>query len=265
MTSRLSLGLFLCLCVGWAAGLATPARAEPALLKVCVEAVDVRPWRTHDQRGLNFDLLNAAAVRAGVRLAYVPLPWKRCLAELKANAVDGALAASFRPDRLELGAYPGGTSPDANKRLHTDTYVIVRKRGNRAMWDGKGFSQLDQPVGIQLGYSVGADLAAMNVPVDEGSGSLGELLLKLVAERIGAAAGLASEIRHYLADNPEMARQVEVLPAPLVEKPYYLMLSHALVKNRPALAEQLWNAIEEVRKSPDYRKAERAALEPRAR
>ena len=52
------------------------------------------------------------------------------------------------------------------------------------------------------------------------------------------------------------ASQIEVLPVPLIEKPYYLLLSHAFVAQHPDLAERIWKTIEEVRTSPAYRKRE---------
>jgi polar amino acid transport system substrate-binding protein len=54
-----------------------------------------------------------------------------------------------------------------------------------------------------------------------------------------------------------LAEQVEVLPLPLLEKPYFLMLSHDFVTRQPALAERIWTTIAEVRNSPAYRKRER--------
>jgi polar amino acid transport system substrate-binding protein len=51
-----------------------------------------------------------------------------------------------------------------------------------------------------------------------------------------------------------LADQLEVLPLPLLEKPYFLVLSHALVASRPQLANRLWDAVEQVRDSSAYRR-----------
>lgn len=235
------------------------------VMKLCFESADVLPWRTVDGKGLNFELINAAARKTGVQVEYLALPWKRCLAELKTNAVEGAFAASFKADRLEMGAYPGvqapgGTQPDASKRLYMDSYVVVRKKGAAVQWDGKAFSALDGAVGIQLGYSVGDQLKAMGLVVDDGSTALRELVLKLLAGRVGAIAIGGSDAKSLVLQDPKLARQIEVLPMPLVEKPYYLLLSHQVMDTRAELATRLWQAIEKERLSAAYRKAEERAL-----
>lgn len=243
---------------------ASPSQAAE-VMKFCFESADVHPWRTVGAKGLNFELINAAAKKAGVQVEYLALPWKRCLAELKANAVAGAFAASFKADRLEMGAYPGvqapgAAEPDASKRLYMDSYVVVRKKGASVQWDGKSFSALDGTVGIQLGYSVGDQLKALGLVVDDGSTALRELVLKLLAGRVGAIAIGGSDAKSLALQEPKLARQIEVLPIPLVEKPYYLLVSHQVMATRAELATRLWQAIEQERLSVSYRKAEERAF-----
>lgn len=223
---------------------------------LCYEAQDVRPWRTEKGGGLNFALLRMVGQRLDIQFDFQSIPWKRCLAQLKANAVDGAFAVSYKPDRRELGEYPGGDTPDASKRMHTDTYVVLRRKGSKVEWDGKRFSNLEGAVGFQLGYSVGDVLRAQNLPVDEGSQRADELARKLVAGRLGAAAMGGSDAAGLMRG--PLAAQLEQLPIPIIEKPYFLMLSHALVAARPELAASIWSALEQARNSAAYRKLARA-------
>ncbi len=230
---------------------AVPAVAKETIT-LCFERADVPPWRTIKGEGHNFALLRQVEARLGISFDYQSMPWKRCLAQVRANEVGGAFAVSFKPDRLEIGAYPGGKQPDARARLHIDRYMLVRRKGSTVEWDGKALSKLEGTVGVQLGYSVGDFLRGLSVPVDEGSQRAIELAQKLVAGRIGAAAmggGDAASIMHG-----PLAGQLELLPLPLIEKPYFLLLSHALVASNPQLAEKIWKTIEEVRNSPAYRK-----------
>lgn len=243
---------------GWLAP--TTVWAETPTVAFCFEDVDIKPWRMVDGSGLNFELIQQAAKRAGVRVEFVPMPWKRCLAELQANRVDGAFAASFKADRLEMGGFPGGNSPDADKRLHTDSYFLVRRKGTSVDWNGKVFQGLDGAVGVQLGYSVGDQLRGLQVPVDDGSGTVQELLLKLIAGRLGAAAIGGSDAKSVFKSDRRFAGQLELLPVPLVEKHYFLMLSHALLNTRPQLAQKLWSGIETARKSKQYQRAEANAF-----
>lgn len=242
-------------------------RAEAApgeRIVLCFERQEVRPWRTLDGGGLNFELLTEVAKRTGVTFDYQSMPWKRCLEQLKANQVGGAFAVSFNRERMALGAYPGVNAgapepaADPAKRMHVDTYMLVRRRGSRLDWDGKSFRNLDGRIGFQLGYSVGDFLRAQGVQTDEGSQRSDELAQKLIAGRLaGAALGGGDAAR--LLRGP-YGKRLELLPVPLIEKPYFLVLSNALVASQPQLATRVWNAVEEVRTSPAYRKREQQEL-----
>jgi polar amino acid transport system substrate-binding protein len=231
-----------------------PAAARPSIA-LCFERQEVLPWRTLDGSGLNFELLNEVARRVGVDFDYQSMPWKRCLAQLKANQVGGAFSVSFSAERQALAAYPGGQQADPKRRMHLDTYVLVRRKGAKVDWDGKQFHDLDGRVGIQLGYSVGDFLRARNVPVDEGSQRADELVEKLLAGRVAAAA-LGGATAKRLMRIPAIASQIEVRPVLLLEKPYYLLLSQKFVAENPELAERIWKNVELVRTSPAYRKRE---------
>ncbi len=246
------------LCAAALLVLAQPCQARDTIT-LCFERQDVLPWRTVDGKGLNFELLRQVATRADVKFEFVSMPWKRCLEQLKSNEVGGAFAVSFNPERLTLGEYPGGAQPDPSKRMHVDSYMLIRRKGSSVEWDGKAFHNLNGAIGFQLGYSVGDFLRSMNVAVDEGSQRASELARKLVAGRLAAAAvggGDAAELM-----NGPMAAELEVLQVPLVEKPYYLILSHALVKANPQMAARIWKSVEEVRNSPAYKKRLREATE----
>jgi polar amino acid transport system substrate-binding protein len=239
--------------------LAMASACAPALAKdtitLCFERQEVLPWRTVAGKGLNFELLNEVSRRLDIKFDYQSMPWKRCLEQIKSNEVGGAFAVSFNPERLVIGAYPGGLQPDPARRMHIDRYVLVRRKGARIEWDGKALRNVDGAIGVQLGYSVGDFLRGLNAPVDEGSQRANELAQKLIAGRLSAAAIGGGDASNLM--NGPLARQLEVLPVPLIEKPYYLMLSRALVASNPQLAERIWRTIEEVRTSAAYRKLER--------
>ena len=101
------------------------------------------------------------------------------------------------------------------------------------------------------------DLRRLGVAVDEGSQTARELLQKLQLGRLGAAALGNSDALNLLGDRAragEFGANLEVLPQPLMQKAYYLMLSNQLVQQAPDLADRLWRQIGAVRRSPDYQK-----------
>lgn len=240
----------------WAAEPAKPA----APLRLCFESATIQPWRTAEGKGLNFDLLQQVSQQVGTPFVYLALPWKRCLASLQANEVDGAFAASFSEERLEIGAYPGGKVADPSKRMHTDRYVLLRRKGSPVQWDGKQISNLNGAVGVQLGYSIAGQLRNQGVAVEEHNQGPLVLVRLLILGRVAAAALGASDAA-MLSVQPEVAAQLEELPIPLTEKPYYLMLSHQLLATQPELAQRIWKAIEAVRNSATYKRQERQAME----
>jgi polar amino acid transport system substrate-binding protein len=245
----------LALCL-FCAGAALPAAAADKL-SICFENKVVLPWRTVERTGLNFEMLSRVSARTGIDFDFRQLPFKRCLAKLKANEVDGAFSVSYSDERRAYGAFPGGGVPDAKQRMHVARYFLVRKKGSMLEWDGKHFYRLDGKISFQLGYSVGELLHALNVPVDESSDSVHNVGRKVIAGRVAGAAMIDSDA--YALMRGPLAPYLELVATPLAEKPYFLMLSNALVKSRPELAERVWKGIEEARNAKDYIKLVNAA------
>lgn len=258
-TSRLLRPLVLCL--SFAAVTAPVCAAEK--LTLCLENKVVAPWRHLDRTGLNFELLKRVEQKLDLSFDYQILPWKRCLAKLKANQVDGVFTVSFSEERRGFGAFPGHANPDVKKRMHFARYFLVRKKGSSVDWDGKQFQGLDGKIAFQLGYSVGDLLRAVKVPVLETPASAHSVGRKVIAGHVAGAAMIDSDTAALMRG--PLAPQLEIVERPLEEKPYYLMLSHALVKARPRLAERIWKQVEEVRNSKEYGKMVQAAGAENAR
>lgn len=239
------------------------AVAAQETVTLCFERQDVKPWRTQQGGGLNFELLKLVGQRLNIQFDFHSVPWKRCLQQLQANAYDGAFAVSYKPDRRELGVFPGGAAIDNSKRMHVDSYMLLKRKGSKVAWDGKTLHNVDGPVGFQLGYSVGDVLKKLGVETDEGSQRADELARKLIAGRLGAAA-LGGSDAHNVMHGP-LGAHLEMLPLPLIEKPYFLILSHGMLAKRPELAQRIWAAMEPARNSPPYKKLERAALDEAGR
>jgi polar amino acid transport system substrate-binding protein len=86
---------------------------------------------------------------------------------------------------------------------------------------------------------------------------------KVLTGRVAGAAMIDSDVNELMKG--PLAPQLDVAAMPLVEKPYYLLLSHTLVKARPELAEQIWKSIEDVRNGREYKKLVQAAGAENAR
>jgi polar amino acid transport system substrate-binding protein len=232
-------------------------------LTLCFENKLVLPWRTVEQSGLNFELLKRVESKLQLSFDYELLPWKRCLAKLKDNQVDGAFTVSYSEERRKFGAFPGNTNVDAKRRMHYARYFLVRRKGSDIGWDGEKFNNVHGKIAFQLGYSVGEMLRAQKVAVDETNDSAYNVGRKVLAGRVAGAAMMDSDVS-VLMRSP-LASGLEVVDVPLTEKPYYLILSNALVKAKPELAERIWRGIEEVRDGKEYGKLVKAAGADNAR
>lgn len=242
--------------------LALPARAAPLPLVFCHENEDSYPWvmRQRDGvAGLNIQLLRQVERELGLAISFVGYPWRRCLAELAAGKVDGAFAASFKPERLAMGHYPmlDNGKPDPSRRMHTAGYSLYRLKGDNLEWDGRQFGNLRGSIGAQAAFSVVDFLREKGVSVDQGTKSPEDTLRKLLVGRVQGAALQGLRGDHALQEFPELAEKIERLPQPLEERPYYLMLSFQLTNNAPALAAAIWKTVAQVRESPAYQRSER--------
>lgn len=254
MRPGLSAAVFLAALLGGVTS-ASPAPAAAALVHLCYEDSDVAPWRFRNRTGLNFLMLDAVAQETGVRFVYHARPWRRCQDDLRTGRVDGAFGMSYTPERASFVVYPGGIHPDPARRMFEGGYVLVRRTGTPVRFEGGRIQNLSGPIGAEPSHSIALDLARAGYEVDDGSPGPEALLRKLKAGRLAAAAVGTDQAHNLRRDDPALFEGLEVLPVPLVEKPYFLVFSRPFVRRRPALAERLWDAIAVVRESPGYQAA----------
>lgn len=209
---------------------------------------------------MSFELLNQVAAELKLRFRYQSAPWKRCFADLQQNHYAGIISVSFKPERLEAGAYPGGIKPDPGKALYVEKYIVVRPKGSHTSWNGKAFQSLQGSIGVQLGYSVADDLKRYGVPIDDGALTSVDVLNKLLANRVAAVVMLQGEFGALMAEGSNRRNRLEMLPTPFAEKPYYLMLSHQMIRSQPELSERIWQTIARLKVSSAYQEKERRAL-----
>ena len=208
-------------------------------------------------------LLKVVETRLGLHLTYIGMPWKRCFNELLNGRVEGAAGASFLPERQVSGVYPTDRDgrPDPTKRLSTSTYHLYVLKGSDLGWDGQRFSNLRGPIATLAGYSIIEQLKSSGATVYEMGGGADQAL-SLFQLALGGRAQAAAMVTPggdaVLRNHPDLAARIVKYPVPLIEKPYYLVLSHQLVDADPALAERIWSTIADVRESAEYR----AAIQP---
>ncbi|MBB5020193.1 polar amino acid transport system substrate-binding protein [Chitinivorax tropicus] len=231
------------------------AAEKPASVKLCTENEESYPWLLKSKPGLSIIMMQMVEKKLGTKLDIQPLPWKRCMEEVKQGNMDGLFKISFKADRLEMGHYPMvGDKPDNSKRMLDDSYSFYRLKGNPVDWDGKTLKHADAGVGAQSGFSVVDQLKGMGLKVDDGTRVADDNLRKVLSGRLAAVALQTQEGDASIASQPEFNGKLERFGPPLVEKPYFLMLSKSFVAKQGELAKQIWDAVAAVRESPEYKK-----------
>lgn len=226
---------------------------DGAALRLCYEDSDSFPWVMRDGSGLNITLIQQTALRLKQPLHWVARPWRRCLAGLASGAYDGAFAASYQPERAKLGRYPEDAQGqvDGSRRLHHSQYALYFRRHHPVQWDGQKLV-VDGPVGSLSGFSIAAVLHRLGATVDESSRDSKALLSMLASQRFPAVAMQSIRADHILAQNTQLAGQLQKHPLALQENDYFLIFSHVFYQQNPQRAEAFWNELRTVRESSEY-------------
>jgi polar amino acid transport system substrate-binding protein len=200
--------------------------------------------------------VRAVGNRLNLEFQLTPLPWQRCLASVANGQQDGAVAASYLPERAEFAVYPTLISgrADASRRLNMDRYVLYRHIGRPLFWDGKALQGPHNKtvIAMPLGYSVKKRLRNLGVELDESDKDSYQILRKLALGSADGAALLAYEGSATLRIHPDLAPSVTQMPIDLEDKPYYLIFGKGFSATHQILAEQVWAMIAEVRTSSAF-------------
>jgi polar amino acid transport system substrate-binding protein len=230
-------------------------------MSICYEDAENVPWNIAGGQGLNNRLVKLAAAQSGVAVDLQALPWKRCLADVAAGRVAGVLGASYTDERAAYAVYPTTASGelDATRRIRFDGYSFYRLKGSAPTWDGKSFSKLAGPIGVQLGYAIASDLKKMGVPVDESAGDARAHMAKLAQGQQSLIALLTYEGNALLME-PEFAGVVEAVQPAFSQKPYFVIFNKAYYHDNQKTVEALWAAMAVVRESPAFKQLVRDKL-----
>lgn len=225
-------------------------------VRLCQDEIEETPWRTLDNKGLNIIMLRMVEKRAGLEFLVENLSWKRCLLMVQEGVMDGAIAASYREERRQTGAYPAtpaGHIPDRHRRMSGEAYFFYTLKNASFAWDGSTISGAKLPIAVQMGYSAVERLKEKGARVDDRERKP-ENLLRKVLTGLDSAAVLAQGEGDKLLHDPRFSGRITKLPIPFFQTDGYLLLSHSFVARNPQLAENIWDNIAAVRTSAAYRR-----------
>jgi polar amino acid transport system substrate-binding protein len=233
-----------------------PPDAEPQtmVLRLATDDTPGTPWiigggnRFNDAApGIEIELYGHMARRLNLRLHLERMPWKRCLAALGQGTIDGIFPASFKPERLKLGAYPmRGGKVDPVRKSRDSAYYLYTLNTLPLNWDGRSFANLEQmkkqTIGVPLGWSIVSDLRRMDIDLLEKPRPI-DLLSMLERGGLAGVVCLDTVMDTYIDQMPDRFGQIRKVDLPMARKAYYLMLSHAFASRYPTLADRIWDTI----------------------
>jgi polar amino acid transport system substrate-binding protein len=221
-----------------------PGLASGSKMRVCTDVRAHPPYLLPDGSGSVGRLVSQAAREAGLELEFYPASLERCRAEGALNLVHAFTMTPYLPKELPFVAYPrrDGTLDKSRATLRA-RIMLFRRIGTGAKWNGKRITGLKGPVLVSAGsVAMIAAIKGADAPVDEQGKSLEVNLAKMMAGRGDLAVGFEEEGLALLA-LPEFAGKVEMMPRPLSEHAYFMVVSKPYYRQHRAAVEKMWNAI----------------------
>lgn len=237
------------------ASFATPSRAggDRWSIRLCFEQQPFMPITNTDPAfpGDGQILIDMAARQTVTTLVPVTASWRRCQQTLDSGEVDAIVGASYAAINIGIGEFPmrdGGADP--NRSLgHLRTYLFRRSGAPVQLEQGR-FVHLKSKVGIINAYQINAlSVASFGGTVDDNSRTPESLAMRLVSGELDLVAGTRSLRR--LCAGPHRGK-IEQLARPLDDAHYYLAFGKAFYVEHRTQVEAFWNAMGQIKQSPDY-------------
>lgn len=238
----------------------TSARAQ-IVLTIAYEDKEQPPYymgNTHEvlasKPGVAVEMVQALATKIPeIQIRLVRMPWARCLAGLATNTWDGIFNASYSRDRLSIGWYPttdgSHAGPvDESKRITTIAYSLYARKDSNLEWNGRILVGSPKELAAPQGYSIVADLKNLGIGVIEVPGTT-NIMSMMAAGRVAGAALQDITADSIIRKNPATYAAIKKIEPPLVQKAYFLMLSHQFVSRNPELAQRIWQVLKEMRET----------------
>ncbi|WP_369959757.1 hypothetical protein [Pseudomonas benzenivorans] len=211
-------------------------------LSVCVSDEPFLPFTDPHHDGESQKRIRLATERQGWQMAFVALPWRRCLAGVERGIYDAIAGLAATPEYQRFMAYPQQAGRlDQTWALGVTRLVVYRSVGGAAGWDGQHFSELDRPV---LHLSGRATLRVLlehvGVEAEDSARTSSQLAQMLLKGRGSLAIDHDYEVTR-LATLPEFQGRLEVLPTPLGEASIYLAVGWHLYERHHQVIESIWD------------------------
>ena len=240
--------------------LATSVHGEqnkPETMTISLVNFNLFPWYFMDNTGIMIDALRIIEKKLDIEIKFQHFPFLRAMSMLEKGLVDGFAPLTFKEYRLQFANFPTGVTGkiDIRKAIIFEGYSIYKLKKSNLGFNGYMFTNLTGNIGTQPGFAVIENLKNLGLENHLDSGARGQEnnLKKIIHNRIQAAALLRTSADYILKTNPVFGTQIERIPIPITYEGLYLVLSHDFITKYPKFSQKIWQTVEEVRNSKEFR------------
>jgi polar amino acid transport system substrate-binding protein len=229
-------------------------------LKFCFEDVPQAPWTMPDGTGLNIELLKRVERQLGEKFEFVAKPWKRCLDELRTGVQDGAFGSAVSADRRRFSLFPSNPdgSDDSSAALNEDHARVYIRKDSKAKWNGKNLLNVRQPILVPRAYLVADILQQQGFQIREIQ-TIHEALQLLAMGKAEVAILQGAEVENLVKFDSNYRSKINSVAPHFLSLSMYLPINQQTYARDPRRIKAIWNAIRQVRATPEYKQLVNAA------
>ena len=243
MIPRLFVLLFLCLEIF----MPCPCFAEdpyPREITICYGH-----WKPYEYmegkktKGVNVEVVEAAAKRLGVRIRWKAYPWSRCMQSARIGLVDGLMSLYRTAEREKVLYYP-------DENLNVDQSVFITYPGSGVTFDGSLTSLTGEEVMVARENSHGKafdtaqNFTKISVPSHE------NVILMVSARRHQLGIGSRGFFEIFMRENHLSDRVVFIDPPYLIQT--YFAFTRKKGPGYRRLADDMGKALKALKKTGAY-------------
>lgn len=239
-------------CLSFGLGIATAGEGPHAVIRLCIATQPHPPYTDPKVETPIQARIRQAASSQGFGVEFIPLPWLRCIHEVRKDVLDGAVGIGDRIAVEQELLFPLKDGVlDRRRTLGDVRFVFFRRAGEAVDWDGQRYHHLQGPVlTIGLVGEIKLDLAASGVAFDDSARGPIELASMLLAGRGNLAVDSEARVREVMA-LPEFAGRLEILAKPLGGRVSLLVIAPHLYAQYPQRIEALWDEYARLREEQE--------------
>ena len=249
---RLAVFLLIVLCT---------APVQARTVKLCLAERELLPVSSPRFEAPGQYLVRMAIERQGDHAVFTPLPWRRCVTEVKTKVYEGAIGAVATETLLDYMRFPrAGGDLDVSNSLGDIVFVAMRSVSGNAGWNGQHFEHISRPVLYNpAAQAIEDKLTKLGVAKDGSTPQEERMMSMLLVGRADIAIGREDAVLDLL-ETPPFRDNIEILPRPFLATPTYLAFGKSWAAENAVYIEAVWKEIGRLRETPGWEDMARRLL-----